>query len=541
MSITIGILGGGQLAKMLMEAPSAKDLNFNILESSRSNSICSDLATNVIKGDLHDPEKIRWIVENSDVTTYELENINVDILIQLQEEGHQIHPDPRVLQMVQNKGSQKNFYQDNGINTLPFKHVRNRAMLGCSIRNWRGKRCVVKRCTGGYDGRGVKIVDCEKDSLHEFVDWLPCIIETYVHPHKELSVIVASDGIRLNSYPVVEMVFTEDNVLDYQICPARISSDVEAKAISLAKTVVIKLGHNGSLPKGIFAIEMFLTVGGDVYVNEMAPRPHNSGHHSIEGNATSQFEQLLRILTGKKMGETDITEPSLLINLLGPDDYEGDYRVSNLGGLNNLEKVHLHMYEKQPSKPGRKLGHLTVLGLSYYVELLRSYSRIVPAISYEVGVIMGSKSDLPAMQDAIDILQQFDVPFEVNIVSAHRTPERMVEYAKSACDRGLKVIIAGAGGAAHLPGMTASLTTLPVIGVPVRSSNMSGLDSLYSIVQMPRGVPVATMAINGSKNAGLFAVKILATRNNELRNKLEEYSESMRTAVLEDNEALELN
>lgn len=151
-----------------------------------------------------------------------------------------------------------------------------------------------------------------------------------------------------------------------------------------------------------------------------------------------------------------------------------------------------------------------------------------------VGIIMGSESDLPVMQAAADILKQFLVPHELTIVSAHRTPDRMREYAREAKNRGIKVIIAGAGGAAHLPGMVASYTSLPVIGVPVKSSNsIDGWDSVLSILQMPSGVPVATVALNGAKNAGILAAQILATSNEALSEKLSQYKTDLETAVLD--------
>jgi 5-(carboxyamino)imidazole ribonucleotide mutase len=156
-----------------------------------------------------------------------------------------------------------------------------------------------------------------------------------------------------------------------------------------------------------------------------------------------------------------------------------------------------------------------------------------------VGIIMGSDSDLPVMSEAAKILESFSVPFEISIVSAHRTPDRMVEYAKSAHQRGLKVIIAGAGGAAHLPGMVASNTHLPVIGVPVKSKAMSGMDSLYSIVQMPAGVPVATVAINGAQNAGLLAIQILSVNDKVLTEKLIAYKEDLRKNVIKKSGRLE--
>lgn len=156
-----------------------------------------------------------------------------------------------------------------------------------------------------------------------------------------------------------------------------------------------------------------------------------------------------------------------------------------------------------------------------------------------VGIIMGSDSDLPTMQGAIAVCEEFGVTCEVAIVSAHRTPERMVEYAQQAHQRGLKVIIAGAGGAAHLPGMVASLTPLPVIGVPVPSRHLQGVDSLYSIVQMPAGIPVATVAIGNARNAGLLAVQILATQDAVLLQKVQHYRQSLKDMVMEKQACLE--
>ena len=152
---------------------------------------------------------------------------------------------------------------------------------------------------------------------------------------------------------------------------------------------------------------------------------------------------------------------------------------------------------------------------------------------------MGSDSDLPTMQDAIAVCEEFDIGREVAIVSAHRTPERMVTYAQQAHKRGLKVIIAGAGGAAHLPGMVASLTPLPVIGVPVPTRHLQGVDSLYSIVQMPRGIPVATVAIGNARNAGLLAVQILATGQPDLQERVQQYRQTLTQSVMAKQERLE--
>ena len=164
-----------------------------------------------------------------------------------------------------------------------------------------------------------------------------------------------------------------------------------------------------------------------------------------------------------------------------------------------------------------------VLDLTYKLSIMKPI----------VAIIMGSQSDLTVMEEAADILKTFGVEFEITVVSAHRTPERMRTYAAEAKGRGIKVIIAGAGGAAHLPGMVAAYTTLPVIGVPVKSKNsMDGWDSVLSILQMPGGVPVATVALNGAKNAGILAVQILATNNEKLSNKLDKHKKKMEGDVL---------
>lgn len=158
----------------------------------------------------------------------------------------------------------------------------------------------------------------------------------------------------------------------------------------------------------------------------------------------------------------------------------------------------------------------------------------------EVGIIMGSSSDAPIMRQAIEVLEKFDIGYEFNVVSAHRSPQRMFDYAATAEERGLKIIIAGAGGAAHLPGMVAAITTLPVVGVPIKSSNsLDGWDSLLSIVQMPADIPVATVGVNGARNAGLLAVQILATSNSTLRQKLAALKKENNDKVAKQNETLD--
>lgn len=216
----------------------------------------------------------------------------------------------------------------------------------------------------------------------------------------------------------------------------------------------------------------------------------------------------------------------------------------------------MHWYEKPEIRKQRKMGHITVVGPT--MEIVRQRMKwiintkgiqdypkenpgVVAASSLgpPVGIIMGSDSDLPVMALAAEVLDSFGVEYELTVVSAHRTPERMVSYAQDAHKRGVKVIIAGAGGAAHLPGMVASLTPLPVIGVPVKGSHTDGMDSLLSIVQMPRGIPVATVAIQNATNAGLLAVRMLGVEAPELVEKMSDYQHSLKEMVLEKAERLE--
>ena len=249
---------------------------------------------------------------------------------------------------------------------------------------------------------------------------------------------------------------------------------------------------------------------GTLYVNEVAPRPHNSGHYTIEACETSQFENHLRAILNLPLGSTSLKVPSsAMLNLIGGSS-DGSRLTSFVNNALNVPGAAIHMYGKSECRKGRKMGHITIVGdsdaqvkdrlrpllpqlpIPMTQEEIRKYAPDPPGSGALhdhpnplVGVIMGSDSDLGVMIPAAKVLDQFNIPYELTVVSAHRTPDRMVQYARSAASRGLKVIIAGAGGAAHLPGMVAAMTILPVIGVPVKGSSLDGVDSLHSIVQMP--------------------------------------------------------
>ncbi|XP_073259948.1 phosphoribosylaminoimidazole carboxylase, chloroplastic isoform X3 [Populus alba] len=242
------------------------------------------------------------------------------------------------------------------------------------------------------------------------------------------------------------------------------------------------------------------------------------------------------------------TPAAIMYNLLGEDEGEPGFQLAHqlIGRALNVQGAAVHWYDKPEMRKQRKMGHITIVGSSVGIVeaqlksmLKEEGSETQTAVTPCVGIIMGSDSDLPIMKDAARILNTFGVPHEVRIVSAHRTPEMMFSYALSAQDRGIQIIIAGAGGAAHLPGMVASLTPLPVIGVPVRASALDGMDSLLSIVQMPRGVPVATVAINNATNAGLLAVRMLGVGDADLLARMSQYQEDTRDDVLKKAEKLQ--
>lgn len=298
---------------------------------------------------------------------------------------------------------------------------------------------------------------------------------------------------------------------------------------------------------------------GSLLLNEIAPRPHNSGHHTIEACTVSQFENHLRAILDLPLGDTSLRVPSAaMINILGVSDSMDPVRKMVQDAL-SVPGASAHLYGKADSRKARKMGHITVTAssdaeLRSRMRTLLSQqpdldSEFVDGIAPEpksgvshpnplVGIIMGSDSDLPVMLPATKILDKFNVPYELTITSAHRTPDRMVKYARSAASRGLRAVIAGAGGAAHLPGMVASETSVPVIGVPVKASVLDGVDSLYSIVQMPRGIPTATVGINNSTNAALLAVRILGTSVPELQKEMEKYQRDLEEEVLAKAETL---
>lgn len=360
----IGIIGGGQLGKMLIESSRPWNIQNFILEND-SQAPASNLAHEQIIGSLNDAEKINELASKVDVLTYEIEHINVDALLKLESQGKNIIPRARCLDIIKDKGKQKQFYSDNGIKTSSFYIVQKHEEWLEAAQKLGKSVFVAKSCTDGYDGKGVSIINIEdlinQGSNFKFPFSGETLIEEFIENQKEISVIVACDSFgNMANYPVVEMVFDpEANLVDFLASPARISPETEKEAISLALKTVKAFNS-----PGIFAVEMFLDHDGNVWVNEIAPRPHNSGHHTIEANYTSQYEQLNRILLGLPLGSCEAIEAAAMVNLLGASDFSGTYYLEGLEEALSMEGVYIHLYGKKESKPKRKMGHFTVLGKS---------------------------------------------------------------------------------------------------------------------------------------------------------------------------------
>ncbi|RUS17194.1 phosphoribosylaminoimidazole carboxylase [Endogone sp. FLAS-F59071] len=542
----IGLLGGGQLGRMLVEAASRLNLQIKILDIPIDSPAKQIEATQQhIQGDFKDPERIKALANSVDVLTIEIEHVNAEILETLElEKNANIQPSPSTIRLIQDKYNQKLHLTKHAIPVAEYVETSDQESILIAGQKF-GYPLMLKSRTLAYDGRGNYILRSEQDISNAVsaLSKTPLYAEKWAPFVKELAVMVVrrANG-EVRSYPVVETVHKE-NICHLVIAPAQIDGTVCQHAQKVAEDAIKTL--RGA---GVFGVEMFLMEDGTILVNEIAPRPHNSGHYTIEACETSQYENHLRAILNMPLGSTIMKVPaSIMVNILGlSDDMQESLRpcIESLA----IEGATIHLYGKKECRKGRKMGHITVVGesMTQVQERIKPIlSAIEPGVTRDltvsplVSIIMGSDSDLPVMKVGAEILKSFGVPFELSIVSAHRTPLRMVEYAKFAHKRGLKVIIAGAGGAAHLPGMVAAITPLPVIGVPVRGSSLDGVDSLYSIVQMPRGVPVATVAINNSTNAALLAIRQLGAFIPGLLTKMEEYMERMEKEVLEKVKRLE--
>jgi 5-(carboxyamino)imidazole ribonucleotide synthase len=351
----IGILGGGQLGKMTLEVSNKWGIKIYILdpdEDCPSKSLCNEF----FQGDLMDFDTVYNFGQKVDIITIEIENINVDALEQLKKENKIVYPQPEILKIIQDKSLQKEFYLKNNIPSTPFITCNSKQEIKKFISN--GDRTypfIWKSSKMGYDGYGVKLIE-DNNSIEEVPD-KHCIIEDKAEIEKELSVMVVSmPSGQLINYPAVEMEFNNSsNQVEYIISPARISQEIKEKAENIALRVSELFGNIGLL-----AVEMFLTSDGDILVNEVAPRPHNSYHFSIEGSETSQFEQLIRSILDLPVGKTNIINNSVMVNLVGEDNTKGPVVYKNIDQIIGIKGVNSHIYGKKETRPNRKMGHITV-------------------------------------------------------------------------------------------------------------------------------------------------------------------------------------
>ncbi|KAH9619304.1 hypothetical protein KSS87_022095 [Heliosperma pusillum] len=533
----VGVLGGGQLGRMLCQAASEMAIKVAILDPSE-NCPASSLSYHHMVGNFNDSATVEEFAKRCGVLTVEIEHVDVATLEKLEQQGVDCQPKASTIRIIQDKFLQKVHFSQTGIPLAEFMEIEDLESTRRAGELF-GYPLMIKSKRLAYDGRGNAVAKCEED-ISSAVSALGgyergLYVEKWAPFVKELAVIVARG--RDNSivcYPVVETIHKE-NICHIVKAPAEVPWKIRTLATDVAHKAVSSL--EGA---GIFAVELFLTEDGQILLNEVAPRPHNSGHHTIEACYTSQFEQHLRAVVGLPLGDSSLKTPAaIMYNILGEDEGERGFFLAHqlMRRALNVPGASVHWYDKSDIKKQRKMGHITITGVSMSIveaqlKSLLTGEKLEDAASPRVGIIMGSDSDLPVMKEASRILSLFGVSHEVRIVSAHRTPEMMFSYAKSARERGVQVIIAGAGGAAHLPGMVAALTPVPVIGVPVRSSSLDGLDSLLSIVQMPRGVPVATVAINNATNAGLLAVRMLGVGDSDLLARMAQYLEDARDDVL---------
>lgn len=357
----LGVLGGGQLGRMLIQSAINYNQDIHILDPD-SNAPCKDIAQYFQVGSLKDFDTVYSFGKNCDVITVEIEAVNTDALQMLADEGKKVFPQPHILKLIQDKREQKQFYQQHGIPTADFVLTENKADV---ISKKFFLPAVNKLGKEGYDGRGVQILRTEAD-LDQAFD-APGLLEKLIDFDKEIAVTVArNENGELIAYPAVECAFHPTaNLVEFLFAPAQIIPEIEKQAQEIAKAVILKLDM-----VGILAVEMFVTKSGEVLVNEIAPRPHNSGHHTIEANFTSQFEQHLRSVMNWPLGDPGLRCPAAMINLLGEDGFSGPAIVEGKEEAMAEKGVYIHLYGKKLTKPFRKMGHVTILDES--VESLKA-------------------------------------------------------------------------------------------------------------------------------------------------------------------------
>lgn len=348
----VGILGGGQLGRMLIQAAIDFDLFIKVLDPDQE-APCSKIAHEFVLGDFKNFDTVLAFGRTCEIVTIEIENVNIEALYQLEKEGIKVFPQPRVIELIKNKRTQKQFYKDHNIPTAKFELTD-----GIKDVSEKAKKfpIVNKLGEGGYDGKGVQVLRSKEDLNKAFKE--PSLLEEMIDFEKELAVIVVRDEKgETSTFPVVEMAFhPEANLVEYLFAPAKISESIEKKTRELAVKVATDFDITG-----ILAVEMFLTKDKQILVNEVAPRPHNSGHHTIKANHTSQFEQHLRAICGLPMGNTKAIAAGAMVNILGAENANGRAAYEGMNECLALKNVHPFIYGKAYVKPFRKMGHVSII------------------------------------------------------------------------------------------------------------------------------------------------------------------------------------
>ena len=351
--LRVGILGGGQLGRMLLQEAANYPVQVHVMERDE-HCPAANLSHKFIKGDITAYEDVVKFGEGVDMLTIEIENVNIEALEYLETKGVKVIPRPSALKTIKNKILQKEFYQINQIHSSDFVILQNKGEIKQFAEYLPAAQ---KLATGGYDGKGVQLIKSINDVEKGFD--APSVLEKMVDIDKEIAITVAvAQNHEMVVYPAVEMVFDPVlNLLDFQVCPAGISDATLKKASFLAKEVA-----KGFASPGLFAVEMFVDKQGDVWVNETAPRVHNSGHHTIEAHFSSQFDMLWRILLNYPLGNTAMVTPSVMLNIIGADGYTGKTAYEGLEEVLAMPNAFVHLYGKADTKPGRKMGHATLMG-----------------------------------------------------------------------------------------------------------------------------------------------------------------------------------
>ena len=372
--LRLGILGGGQLGRMLIQQAINYNVTIKVLDPDRE-APCKKLCNEFVVGSLSDYETVYNFGKNLDLLTIEIEKVNVDALEKLESEGVLVYPQPRVIRLIQDKGLQKQFFKENGIPTAEFHIISTPTELKTASLPF---PYIQKLRRDGYDGKGVfKVIN---DSYLSKAFTEPSLIERWVDFEKELAVIVArNEKGEIKAFPMVEMEFNpEANLVEFLIAPSTLPFEVHQRAEEIAKDVASKLKI-----VGLLAVEMFLDKHGKILVNEIAPRPHNSGHQTIEGNIVSQFEQHLRAIFDQPLGETDCLNNAIMINLLGEAGHEGPAVYQGIEKALQCKGVYIHLYGKALTKPFRKMGHVTIVDANREkaIETARYVQEILKVVS----------------------------------------------------------------------------------------------------------------------------------------------------------------